>query len=206
MNFSDAREDGPIQRLPTAAKLAALFGLSIAVFAIEAPAVLAAIAGAVLLVSLLLCRAGLVQWLRAWPLLLTIAVVVAWTAHATGPWAALTVLLRLGSLSLFATIVTTTTTIGQFIDTITAFARPLERIGIANARDIGLSIGLVIRFIPEVHARYKDVADAHRARGLRMGFSTLLVPMMIGTLQSADEIANAIDARGIRSATTSKQE
>ncbi|RYD46046.1 MAG: energy-coupling factor transporter transmembrane protein EcfT, partial [Sphingomonadales bacterium] len=95
-------------------------------------------------------------------------------------------------------VVTATTTIGEFIETITAMARPLERLGIANARDIGLAIGLVIRFVPEVQARYVAVADAHRARGLKLRFSTVLVPLVIGTLQSADDIADAIDARCIR--------
>jgi biotin transport system permease protein len=32
-----------------------------------------------------------------------------------------------------------------------------------------------------------------------MRLSTVIVPMVIGTMQSADEIANAIDARCIRS-------
>jgi biotin transport system permease protein len=122
-----------------------------------------------------------------------------WTAYANSFEAASIVLMRLGSLSLFATVITATTTIGQFIDTITRAAQPFEAIGIGNARDIGLAIGLVIRFVPEVHARYKSVAEAHRARGLKMRLSTVIVPMVIGTMQSADEIANAIDARCIRS-------
>lgn len=199
MIFSDARDDGPLQRLPTASKLAALFALSILLFAVSQPVILGAFAGLVVLLCLTLCRAALLNWLKSWALLLTIAVVVLWTALARSPDAALLILLRLSTLSLFATLVTTTTTIGQFIETITRFAQPLERVGLANARDIGLSIGLVIRFIPEVHERYRAVADAHRARGLKPRISTILAPMVISTLQSADDIANAIDARGIRS-------
>lgn len=199
MIFSNTSDGGPLQRLPTTAKLAALFALSILLFALRDVIILGIIAGLIVLLCLTLCRPALLHWLKSWALLLTIAVVVAWTAFATGLEAALLVLLRLGSLSLFATLVTTTTTIGAFIDTITRLAQPLERIGLANARDIGLSIGLVIRFIPEVHARYRAVSDAHRARGLKLRISTVLAPMVIGTLQSADDIANAIDARGIRS-------
>ena len=199
MIFSNTSDGGPLQRLPTTAKLAALFALSILLFALRDVIMLGAIATLIVLLCLTLCRPALLHWLKSWALLLTIAVVVAWTAFATGLEAALLVLLRLGSLSLFATLVTTTTTIGAFIDTITRLAQPLERIGLANARDIGLSIGLVIRFIPEVNARYRAVSDAHRARGLKLRISTVLAPMVIGTLQSADDIANAIDARGIRS-------
>lgn len=189
---------GPLHRVPTTAKLLALLILSVLLFAATSALFLLALAGCILAVALICSRAALAQWLMAWTLLFTIAVVVTWTWASSGLEAASVVLLRLSALSLFATIVTATTTIGQFIDTITALARPLERIGLANARDIGLAIGLVVRFIPEVQSRYVAIADAHRARGLKMRIATVVVPVIIGTILSADEIANAIDARSIR--------
>lgn len=195
----------PIHRLPPAIKLIALFGFSLLLFAVQSPIVLAALAGMVLAATLALCRPALMQWLKAWPLLLTIVIVVVWTAVVTGPGPALVALLRLGSLSLFATVVTTTTSAGQFIETITALALPLERIGIGNARDIGLAIGLVIRFVPDMHARYGAIVDAHRARGLKPSVRTIIAPMLIGTLKSADDIADAIDARSIRADKTQHQ-
>lgn len=198
MNFYETRGDGPAHRVPPAVKLITLFGLSVVLFSLKSPAVLGVLTALVVAGSFISSRTAVAQWLKSWPLLLTIAVVVIWTAYADSLQAASIVLMRLGSLSLFATVITATTSIGQFIDTITKAARPLEAIGIGNARDIGLAIGLVIRFVPEVHARYKSVAEAHRARGLKMRLSTVIVPMVIGTLQSADEIANAIDARCIR--------
>ncbi len=191
-------ETGFLYRTRAAIKLCALFLLSIALFSTQSLVILSAIAGIVFVGALIMCRAAFKQWLRTWVLLLTIAVVVIWTAFAMSSEAALITLLRLASLSLFATMVTITTSIGQFIDTITNFARPLEKTGLVNARDIGLAIGLVIRFIPDVQARYSAVADAHRARGLKLRLSTIIVPMVIGTLQSAEDIANAIDARNIR--------
>lgn len=204
MNFYETRGDGPVHRLPAAIKLIALFGLSVVLFAVKTPMALGILTALVVVGSLISSRTAVTQWLKSWPLLLTIAIVSAWTAYADSLQAAAIILMRLGSLSVFATVITTTTTIGAFIDTITKAARPLEAIGIANARDIGLAIGLVIRFVPEVHARYKSVAEAHRARGLKMRLSTVIVPMVIGTLQSADEIANAIDARCIRSERTNR--
>ncbi len=190
--------DGPIHRVRPTAKLLALLVFSGLLYASASPPILLAMAGLVLGIAVAFCRAALLQWLRAWALLFTIAVVVAWTAASSGPEAALVVMLRLSALSLFASVITATTTVGQFIETITRLAQPLERIGLANARDIGLAIGLVIRFIPEVQARYRAVVDAHRARGLKLRFATTIVPMIIGTVLSADEIANAIDARNIR--------
>lgn len=198
MIFFQPAGNGPLHRLPPATKLAALFALSVLVFALPSALALGVVAALVLGTTLLLCRPALWQWLSSWPLLLTIALVAGWTAFAKSPDAGLVVALRLGALSLFATTVTATTTIGQFIETITALARPLERLGLGNAADIGLAIGLVIRFVPEVQTRYRAVIEAHRARGLKIRPATLLVPMIIGTLQSADDIANAIDARCIR--------
>lgn len=189
---------GPLERLPAAGKLLALFGLSIFLFWLDSPPALLAVAGLVLLGALACSRPALWSWLTSWVLLLTIAAVVAWTAYAEGPERAWIVATRLGTLTLFATMVTTTTSIGAFIAVITALARPLEKLGLANARDIGLAIGLTIRFVPEVQARYRAIADAHRARGLRLRPATLIVPLVIGTLQNAEEIASAIDARAIR--------
>lgn len=204
MNFYETSGNGPVHRLPAAIKLIVLFGLSVVLFAVKTPMALGLLTALVVVGSLISSQTAVAQWLKSWPLLLTIAIVVAWTSYADSLQAAAIVLMRLGSLSLFATVITATTTIGAFIDTITKAARPLEAIGLANARDIGLAIGLVIRFVPEVQARYKSVAEAHRARGLKMRLSTVIVPMVIGTLQSADEIANAIDARCIRSERTNR--
>ncbi len=198
MTIAAVQGSGPFQRAAPAVKLIALFCLSLLLFATNALVVLGGVAGSVFAAVLLLCRAAFMQWLRAWALLLSIGVVVLWTAFARDVDDAIIVFLRLGTLSLFATAVTATTSVGQFIDTITRFARPLEKIGLANARDIGLAIGLVIRFVPDVQQRYRAVADAHRARGLPLRLRTVIVPMVIGTLQGAEDIASAIDARSIR--------
>ncbi|WP_374833144.1 energy-coupling factor transporter transmembrane component T family protein [Paenochrobactrum pullorum] len=200
-NFAAQRSvhgHGLLYKLPASYKLLFLFVLSILLFATNSLVVLSVTAGIIFVTAIIMCRIAFKQWIQTWVLLLTIAVVVLWTAYAVGTQAALIVLLRLTTLSLFATIVTVTTSIGQFIDTITRFARPLERTGMVNARDIGLAIGLVIRFVPDVQERYRAVAEAHRARGLKLRLSTIIVPMVIGTLQSAEDIANAIDARNIR--------
>jgi biotin transport system permease protein len=84
------------------------------------------------------------------------------------------------------------------MDEITALARPLERIGWVKADDIGLAVGLVLRFVPEIIARYHAISEAHAARGLKVRPATILTPLIILTLRDADNIAAAIDARGIR--------
>ncbi|PLU73700.1 transporter, partial [Sinorhizobium medicae] len=74
--------------------------------------------------------------------------------------------LRLMALVLFAAAVTATTTIGAFMDEVTVLLRPLERLGLLRAADVGLALGLVLRFVPDIFARYQALAEAHRARGL----------------------------------------
>ncbi|KAB1085512.1 energy-coupling factor transporter transmembrane protein EcfT [Neorhizobium galegae] len=190
--------DTSLHRLSPRTKLLGLATLSLVLFLVHSPAVLsvAALLGGIVYSSL---RLGWRQsWLRLRPILLTIAIVALFTLALNSPHDALIVVTRLTALALFAAVVTATTSTGDFIDEITRLAMPLERLGLARAADIGLSIGLVIRFVPEILSRYQAIRDAHRARGLKVRPLTLAVPLIILTLKNADEIAAAIDARGIR--------
>ena len=115
------------------------------------------------------------------------------------PWEqALASVLRLSALMLAAAAITAATPVPDFIDTITRAARPLEKAGLVRAADIGLAVGLVIRFVPDILSRYGAIRDAHRARGIRFRPRGAIVPLIILTLRDADSIADAIDARGIR--------
>ncbi|KAA9386151.1 energy-coupling factor transporter transmembrane protein EcfT [Neorhizobium galegae] len=187
-----------LHRLSPRAKLLGLAVTSLLLFLIHSPAILsvAAMFGCIVYASL---RLGWRQsWLRLRPILLTIAVVALFTLVLNGQHDALVVVTRLTALALLAAAVTATTSTGDFIDEITRLAMPLERLGLVRAADIGLSIGLVIRFVPEILSRYQAIRDAHSARGLKVRPLTLAVPLIILTLKNADEIAAAIDARGIR--------
>jgi len=187
-----------LHRLSPRVKLVSLALASLLLFLIDSPAflVIALLLGGGIHASL---RLGWrLSFSRLWPILLTIAAVTVFTFLLNSPGQALVVLLRLTALALFAAAVTATTSTGDFIDEVTVAARPLERIGLVKAADIGLSIGLVIRFLPEILTRYQAIRDAHHARGLKLRPLTLAVPLIILTLRNADEIAAAIDARGIR--------
>lgn len=135
---------------------------------------------------------------RLRPVFLTIAFVALFSLLFNSWQDALVTLLRLTALMLFAATVTATTAIAEFIDEVTALARPLERTGWVQADDIGLAVGLVLRFVPEILGRYQAIREAHTARGLKVRPTTLLAPLIILTLRDADNIAAAIDARGIR--------
>ena len=190
--------DSRLHRLPAGPKLLLVLLVSLAVFLTRSPPVLGA--GAIAALGLYAstgigARAG---WIRLRPVLLTIAVVALATVLLGSAEEGIVALLRLTTLMLVAAAVTATTTVGAFIDVVSRAARPLERLGLVRADDIGLAVGLVIRFVPEVLSRYDVLKQSHRARGLRLRPTTVLVPLMIQTLKAADEIAAAIDARGIR--------
>jgi biotin transport system permease protein len=187
-----------MHRLSARAKLIVLASLGVVLFT---TANIPGLCVAVLAIAALYLSIGLPvrpALARLKPIFLTILVVAVFSL-AFNPWhGAVVALLRLTALMLFAATVTATTTITQFIDEITLLARPLERIGLVRADDVGLAVGLVVRFVPDILGRYQAIREAHVARGLKVRPTTVLVPLIILTLKDADNIAAAIDARGVR--------
>lgn len=187
-----------LHRVSPRLKLLALASASLLLFAMRSMPVLGAFCLASALLYLMLRLPAREAWLRLRPVLLTIIVVGLFTLLVDSWQQAALLVLRLTSLMLLAAIVTATTSISGFMEEITRLALPLERLGLVRAADIGLAVGLVIRFVPEVLTRYQAIRAAHHARGLKPRALTLAVPMIILTLRDADEIAAAIDARGLR--------
>lgn len=198
MNSLYVDTDTWMHRLSPRTKLLALAILGIALFLTRAlvPLALAMMVGAVLYTRLGMPWRPALARLR--PVFLTIVIVAIFNLafHSTNE--AMVTLFRLTALMLFAATVTATTGIADFIDEVTALVRPLERLGLLKAADVGLAIGLVIRFVPDIISRYAAIREAHAARGLKVRPLTLLAPLIILTLRDADNIAAAIDARGFR--------
>ncbi len=189
---------GWLYRISPRFKLLTLMGFSIALFLTRDLAALVAVtvlAAGVLSATRLPLRDIA---LRLRPVMLTIFLVAAFSYLLLPVNDASVNLFRLTALALLATAVTITVSISQFMDEITLAAGPLERLGLLKAADIGLAVGLVVRFVPEIVNRYHAVRDAHRARGLPVRMATIVVPLVIMTLKDADAIADAIDARGFR--------
>ncbi len=187
-----------LHRMPAAPKLAGLALASLALFFISNIPLLAA---SLLLSAAVYVRLGIPPreaLARIRPVLITIALLGLINLLLISPLEALTTTLRLVAVLLLAASVTATTTIAAFMEVVTGALTPLERLGLMKARDAGLALGLVLRFVPEIMERYADLKDAHRARGIPVKLHRLLGPLIIATLKDADAIAQAIDARGIR--------
>lgn len=187
-----------LHRLPAAAKIAGLAVFSLLVFMTRNMAMLAILATFACALHARCGMGGRESLYRLRPMLLMITVIALFHLLFTSPEEAGIAILRLGALLLAATTITATTGLDAFIDTVTTAMQPLERLGLIRAADAGLAFGLALRFLPEVTGRYEAIRDAHRARGMPVRATTLLVPLLISTLRDADAVADAIDARGIR--------
>lgn len=104
-------------------------------------------------------------------------------------------LLRFTILILLATIVTLTTRVSDLVEAIEQALQPGQRIGI-NPAQISLMLALSIRLIPILLNQFHQIQEAQRARGLDHNWLALFVPFVIKTLRMADELSDALDARG----------
>ena len=153
---------GILHRMPVKPKLLGLMVFGLALYFVHQPVML----GAALVLTALLYRStgiGLSEGFRRLkPVLFTIGFLAAVNLWLLSPHEALVITLRLVAILFFAAAVTASTTIADFMAAVTDLARPLERLGLLKAADLGLAFGLVLRFVPEIAARY----EALKERGL----------------------------------------
>ncbi|MCJ8053146.1 energy-coupling factor transporter transmembrane protein EcfT [Shinella curvata] len=198
LNGLDIEGNSPLHRMPVRGKLIVLFAAAILLFLLSDLRLLVPALG--LSVALYLSTGiGVAEAARRTRFVLfTVLLVAAANTVFQSPHEGAVVFCRLSTLVLLAAAVTATTGISAFMDEITRLITPLERFGFVRAADVSLAVGLVIRFVPEIFARYGEISAAHKARGLPVRPLTTLVPLIILTLKDADTIAMAIDARGFR--------
>jgi biotin transport system permease protein len=100
------------------------------------------------------------------------------------------------TLVLLANLVTLTTRTTDLIDVVVALCRPLRVLGVDLLR-VGLLLNLAIRCVPLVIELATEVRDAQRARGLGSSPRALVVPLLVRALRRADELGEALVARGV---------
>jgi len=185
----------PIHVLSARAKILVLTITGIVVFLLSN---LVALLALLVLASLLPIVAQLPArsvWLQLRPVLpLLIAVLL--LQGLLGDWASgMVALLRFTILIVLGTIVTLTTRVSDLVDAIEQVLQPGKRVGI-NPTQISLMLALSMRFIPILLNQFHQIQEAQRARGLNHNWLALFVPFVIKTLRMADELSDALDARG----------
>lgn len=98
-------------------------------------------------------------------------------------------------LLLLASLVTLTTPTSKMIDAIERSIGWLRLTGV-NPGKVSLALSLFLRFIPVVASVTSEVREAQKARGLERSVIAVAMPVIIRTLKMADDVSNAIDARG----------
>jgi hypothetical protein len=65
-----------------------------------------------------------------------------------------------------------------------------------NPAKVSLALSLALRFIPLLYAQVHDIREAQRVRGLERNFTAIAVPLLVRTLRMANDLTDAIEARG----------
>ena len=183
-----------VHRLPAGLKLACVVLLGTVVFIIDD----FALVGVALALVVLLFVAAQVPAYVAWtqcrvavPVLMIIFAAQLWLAD----WQfAVMVVARFALLISAASLVSLTTRTSAMIDALEAFLSPLGKLGV-DVGKISLTLAMAIRFIPEVIRITRDVREAQRVRGLETSLFAVAMPVIIRLLRTADDVADAIEAR-----------
>lgn len=187
--------DSPVHRLPATAKLVGLFALGAVALAGAEPGALAA---AVLILAGIARLAGFpISWLvrQLRPLVLILASIMAFHLVNGSPRLGLVSVLGVSLAVLAAGLVTATTRMSDMVDAFATLLGPFRVIGIAPER-IAMMMSLGLRFVPSVLDDLHGLQDARRARGAGGPSFSLLVPLLISNLRKAEELADAMEARG----------
>jgi biotin transport system permease protein len=185
---------GVLARIPAAHKFAFLFAASLGIYAVTHLGVqVAVLAGAV--AAAVLTRTPPARLARMLAGLVLIVGIVFLTLGFSTTWEAAGVsALRLLSLCLFAYAVSLSTTFGEMLALFERLLAPTRHLGL-NPAQMSLALSMTIRFIPQIRTQYLEVREAQFARGLHNSPVAVLVPLLVRTLESAQEIAAALDAR-----------
>jgi biotin transport system permease protein len=183
-------------RLPAGAKLLALVAAGAASVFVDTPW---QVGVALALVALGYVVAGLsirVMLRQARPLAWILVLVGAFHVVVNGWERALVVTGVILALVLLAGLVTLTTRTSALVDALGRALAPLRRVGVDPERT-SLLLALAIRSVFVVAELAEEVRDAQRARGLAASPRAYAVPLIIRSLRHADELAEALVARGV---------
>ena len=102
---------------------------------------------------------------------------------------------RVVSIVLLAGLLTLTTRSEDLLEALQRGLQPLAHLGV-DPRRVGLTMTLTISMLPVVAGIAARVREAQQARGVHLGYRAV-VPMLVLALRHADEVADALSARGI---------
>jgi biotin transport system permease protein len=102
---------------------------------------------------------------------------------------------RVVAVLLLASLLTLTTRMSDLLDVLHRVIRPLRRVGV-DPEAAALTISLTLTMIPVIAGFAARVREAEQARDVRLGTRTV-VPLLVLALKHADEVGDALAARGM---------
>ncbi len=186
--------------MPAGPKLVSLIALVLAVSLLPTALWAAGVAAGVCLLAHLVglgMRGLRVLGRQAWSLRWVIALMVAGQLVFLGPLPAAVNTVRVTSAVLLAGLIALTTPVTALLDALERGLAPLSLVRLDPAR-AALMLTVTVGTIPDLARIARDVRDAQRARGARVGIRRFAVPYLVTTLKHADELGDALAARGVR--------
>jgi len=195
--------DGPLHRMPAGPKLVLILAAVLAVSILPSQWWGAAVAGGAVVLAYAL--AGLGDGLLGMRELARQVVALRWLIVVTlgaqlvflGPEPAVSNTARVTAAVLLAGLLALTTRVTELLDAVERGLRPLERLGLDSERAAVL-LTVTLTTVPVVARLAGEVREAQRARGGRPGLRYFAVPFLILSLKHADQLGEALAARGVR--------
>ncbi|GAA4613217.1 energy-coupling factor transporter transmembrane component T family protein [Saccharopolyspora hordei] len=186
----------PVHRAPAGGKLVALLVFAVVTFVLGSPAVL----GGCVLAVVLLHGIARVPARRCWqiarvlvPLVLVVFLLQWWML---GLDSAAVVCLRLLAALAAANLFTLTTRVDDVVTAVERGLGPTRRLGVRPER-IGLLVGLTLQAVAALSTIATQVREAQRARDADRSLAAFAVPFLVRTLRHADDLGEALAARGV---------
>lgn len=186
----------PLHRTPAGAKLLGLAVIALVMSLVPGSLGASAVWAALVVLAFALGGFGLPTlarqlWAARW---IVVLMVVTQLVFAS-PEAAVVNTTRVVAVVLLAGLLTLTTRTDDLLDALQRALSPLRRFGVDPWR-VGFVLSLTIALVPVVGDFARRVREAQQARAVRLGVRGL-VPLLVMSLTHADDVSDALTARGI---------
>lgn len=132
---------------------------------------------------------------QIWPLRWFVLVIALFQLWVTGWRGAVVMAGGLVVCVTAANLVTLTTRVLDLLETLVRVMQPLRRL--VDAERVALLLALTIRSVPLLSGIVSEAREARAARGQEREWRTLLSAVVIRSLHHADQLADALAARGM---------
>lgn len=190
--------DGLLHRMPAGPKMLLLAVVAVGLAALPTAAWVAAVCAAAVLFAYVVSGIGVRELGRqVWGLRWILAITMIGQLVFLGPEPALANTARVAAALLVAALLPLTTRVDDMLDALERGLGPLRRIGM-DAERAALLLAVTITTIPVLARLAAEVREAQRARGARPSLRAGIIPFVVLSLRHADQLGEALAARGVR--------